>query len=101
MAGAVRRNSQLERFELDVEGHTAVAYYRLAPGVITFTHTEVPPELGGRGIGSQLARGALDAVRAEGLKVIPECPFIRGYIGKHAEYADLLAPGVRVDPPSA
>jgi uncharacterized protein len=54
--------------------------------VITFTHTEVPAELSGRGIGSALARGALHQVRAQGLKVVAQCPFI----GKHPEYGDLL-----------
>jgi uncharacterized protein len=53
-------------------------------------HTEVPPELGGRGIGSKIAGGALDLVRARGLKVVAECPFIAGFIGKHPEYTDLL-----------
>ena len=86
----VRQNTQHHRFELDVEGHTALAHYRLAPGVITFTHTEVPKELSGRGIGSQLARGALEAARAQGLKVVAECPFVAGYIAKHPEYSDLL-----------
>ncbi|HVY56248.1 MAG TPA: GNAT family N-acetyltransferase [Xanthobacteraceae bacterium] len=87
---AVRDNPILRRFELDADGHTAVAYYQRSPGVITFTHTEVPPELSGRGIGSALARGALDAVRAEGLKVVPKCPFISAYIAKHPEYQDLV-----------
>jgi predicted GNAT family acetyltransferase len=86
----VRQNTQHQRFELDVEGHTALAYYRLAPGVITFTHTEVPKELSGRGIGSQLARGALEAARLQGLKVVAECPFVAGYIAKHPEFSDLL-----------
>jgi len=86
----VRQNTQDHRFELDVEGHTAFAHYRLAPGVITFTHTEVPKELSGRGIGSQLARGALEAARAQGLTVVAECPFVAGYIAKHPEFSDLL-----------
>ena len=50
----------------------------------------MPPELGGKGIGSKLVKGALDLVRAEGLKVIVECPFVKGWIDKHADYADLL-----------
>ena len=86
----VRNVPARHRFELDADGHTAVAHYTLAPGVITFTHTEVPPELGGRGVGSKLARGALDDARAQGLKVVANCPFIAGYIAKHPEYRDLL-----------
>ena len=58
--------------------------------MITFIHTEVPETLGGRGIGSQLIKGALDQVRAAGLKVVAQCPFVKAYIGKHQEYADLL-----------
>jgi predicted GNAT family acetyltransferase len=86
----VRNNTELHRFELDADGHMAVAYYRLSPGVITFTHTEVPNELSGRGVGSALARGALDIVRAEGLKVVAQCPFISAFMGKHPEFNDLL-----------
>ena len=78
------------RFELEVDGHIAATYYKLADGVITFIHTEVPPELGGKGIGSQLIKGALDQVRTDGLKVIAECPFVKAYIEKHPDYADLL-----------
>jgi uncharacterized protein len=85
-------NAAKSRFELDIDGHVAVAHYHLSGGVITFTHTEVPKALAGRGIGSMLARGALDHVRANGLKVIAQCEFIAGYLGKHPEYADLLAP---------
>ena len=87
----VRQNTTHHRFELDADGHKAVAYYRLGPGVITFTHTEVPQALSGRGIGSKLAQGALDAARAQGLKVVAECLFIAGYIDKHPEFADLVA----------
>jgi predicted GNAT family acetyltransferase len=90
MTGEVRNNASLGRYELDVEGHTAVAYYQRSADVVTFTHTEVPQELSGRGIGSRLARGALDAVRAEGLKVVAKCPFMAAYIAKHPEYADLV-----------
>ncbi len=88
---SVQDNEAKHQFELIVDGHTALAAYRLKPGVITFTHTEVPKELGGRGIGSQLAKGALDQVQERGLKVVPLCPFIKAYIEKHAEYQDLLA----------
>lgn len=87
----VRDNEAQHRFELEIDGHTAIAAYSLAPGVITFTHTEVPKELGGRGVGSKLASGALDQVRARGLKVVAKCPFIAAFIQKNASYQDLLA----------
>jgi predicted GNAT family acetyltransferase len=86
----IRNNTARHRFELDVDGGMAVAYYQLAPGVITFTHTEVPTELWGQGIGSRLVRGALEAARRQGLKVVPKCPFVSAYIGKHPEFGDLL-----------
>jgi predicted GNAT family acetyltransferase len=91
MASTVRDNTEKHQFELIVDGHTALAAYRLKPGVITFTHTEVPEALGGRGVGSELAKGALDQARQRGLKVVPLCPFIKAYIEKHPEYQDLLA----------
>jgi len=86
----VRDNPALNRFELDVEGGVAVAYYRAAPGHITITHTEVPTTLRGRGIGSVLVRGALELARAQGLKVASGCPFVSAYLGKHPEFNDLL-----------
>lgn len=85
----VRNNIAESRFELNVDGYIAAAYYALSPGLITFTHTEVPQALSGRGVGSQLAKGALDLVRAQKLKVVAKCPFIAGYIAKHAAYQDL------------
>jgi len=86
----VRDNPARHRFELDLDGGTASAYYQLSPGVITFTHTEVPAEMSGHGVGSQLVRGALEAARAQGLKVVPKCPFVAAYMAKHAEFNDLL-----------
>jgi uncharacterized protein len=86
----VRDNPALKRFELDLNGSTAVAYYELAPGVITFRHTEVQPELSGHGIGSRLVRGALESARQRGLKVVPKCPFVAAYMAKHPEFNDLL-----------
>jgi uncharacterized protein len=89
MTGIVNNRTR-HRFELAVDGHIAASYYEIAGPVITFVHTEVPPELGGKGIGSKLIGGALDQVRSEGLKVIAQCPFVKAYIDKHPDYADLL-----------
>jgi predicted GNAT family acetyltransferase len=83
-------NAAQRRFELKAGDHLAVAYYTLAHGSITFTHTEVPEALSGQGIGSRLARGALDQVRDRGLKVIAQCHFIAAFIRKHPDYAALL-----------
>ena len=90
MTETVQNNPAMHRYQIESEGHIAGAYYELADGVITFTHTIVPKELEGKGIGSKLVKGALDQVRAAGLKVIAQCPFVKAYIGKHTEYADLL-----------
>jgi len=90
MNDTVSDNPAQQRYELAVDGHVAASYYEIADGVITFVHTEVPPELGGKGIGSKLIKGALDQVRAGGLKVIAQCPFVKAYIEKHPEHADLL-----------
>jgi uncharacterized protein len=87
----VVNNTSKHRYELAVDGHVAATYYAIDGGVITFLHTEVPPELGGKGIGSKLIRGALDQVRADGLKVVPQCPFVKAFIDKNAAYQDLLA----------
>jgi predicted GNAT family acetyltransferase len=91
MPAPVRDNPARHRYELEVDGHVAFAEYRLATGVITFIHTEVPKELGGKGVGSTLARGALEDVRRRGLRVVAQCPFIKGFMDKHAEFNDLLA----------
>ncbi len=90
MTEAVQNNTAKHRYELEVERHIAASYYELSGDVITFTHTEVPKELEGKGIGSRLVKGALDQVRADGLKVVPRCPFVKSYIGKHPEYTDLV-----------
>ncbi|WP_426366979.1 GNAT family N-acetyltransferase [Streptomyces sp. E-08] len=66
------------------------AEYHLSDGEIAFIHTEIDPRFGGRGLGGLLARGALDDARVRGLSVLPYCPFVRGWIGKHPEYADLV-----------
>ena len=82
------------RYEVSVDGRAAgFAAYRLQPGQIVFTHTEVEPEFEGGGVGSALARGALDDVRAKGQQAVPLCPFIAAYIDRHPEYEDLVGDG--------
>lgn len=87
----VRDSPEKHRFEIDLgDGSFAIAEYTLPAGKIMFTHTEVPPEHGGKGLGTKLIEFALSAARERGLKVIPICPFFAAYMQKHAEVQDLL-----------
>lgn len=76
-------NLAAERFELQVDGQTAFLKYERANGALALIHTEVPEALRGRHIGERLVKGALDAARAEGSRVVPICPFVRAYLRKH------------------
>ena len=86
---AVRDNKVLNRFEMDVEGAVAFANYRLTPQAVIITHTETPRALRGRGVASELVKGALESIRADGRKVIAGCGFVVDYLYRHPEYADL------------
>ena len=91
----VRDNAEAGRFEATIEGHTAFAQYILADGLIIFTHTEVPPELGGRGIATRLAEAGLASARARGLSVLPRCSVFARYVQKHPETHDLIGESVK------
>ncbi|MGH3627891.1 MAG: GNAT family N-acetyltransferase, partial [Sciscionella sp.] len=84
-------NAEQSRFELRMRGRVAgFAEYRLRPGAIEFTHTEVDPALRGRGLAAQLMRHALDAAAAQNLQVTPSCSYVAAYLAKHPEYQGLL-----------
>jgi predicted GNAT family acetyltransferase len=89
--GKVINNAAASRYELSVDGGTAIAVYQRQGDVVAFTHTEVPPALGGHGVASTLVKSALDDVRAHGLRVIPACEFVAAYMERHPEEQDLLA----------
>src|SRR3546814_20159297 len=76
----VHDNFERRRFEIELGDSVAIAEYTLPKGMIMFTHTEVPPEHGGKGIGKALIRAGLEAARERGLKVTPNCPFFAAYI---------------------
>jgi uncharacterized protein len=91
MAPTVTDVSDRRRFEIAVDGAVlGFAEYRRRPGVITFIHTEIDPAHEGEGLGTLLVKAALDTARAEGLAVLPYCPFVRGFIDRHREYLDLV-----------
>lgn len=85
-------NAAAQRYEAHIDRYLAVAEYERNGNTITFTHTEVPPALRGRGIASKLVHTALEDARAEQLMVIPLCWFVTTYIRRHEEYAALLHP---------
>jgi len=82
----VLHNEAARRFEARVDGELAVVEYVRSGNRVTFTHTFVPEELRHRGIGSAVARAALDTARAQGWQVDPRCPFIAAFIAQHPEY---------------
>ena len=87
----VRDVPERSRFEIHVDGQRAgLAAYRTRPGEVTIYHTEIDPAFEGRGLGSALARAALDDLRARGVAVLPVCPFFRSWIQRHPDYADLV-----------
>jgi uncharacterized protein len=84
------------RYELRRGGHVVGQIrYAAEPGLVVLIHTEVAEAVEGQGLGSVLVRGALDDIRARGLRVAPVCPFVLSYLERNPEYADLVEP----DPP--
>jgi len=89
-------NPSSSRFEIRADGEVAgFVEYRRTAAALSLTHTVVEPTFAGRGLGSVLARGALDAARDRHVSVLPFCPFIREYIRRHPAYLDLVRPEQR------
>lgn len=90
----VTDNPTAHRYEITVgDRPVGFAVYRLTDGVITFIHTEIDPDVGRRGLGTQLVREALDDARVRGLAVRPVCPFVADFIARTPEYGDLVPRG--------
>lgn len=87
----IRHERAAGRFETRVEGALCVLDYRLADGLMTITHTGVPPQVEGRGIASALTQAAMETARAEGWKVVPACSYAAAWLRRHPEFADLRA----------
>ncbi len=86
------RDDERRQFTAVVEGHVAaLAAFMQTPELVVFTHTETDPTFEGQGVASQLVRWALDDVRSRGFSVLPVCPFVSGFVGRHIEeYGDLV-----------
>lgn len=88
---SIRHEPDSSRFVADVEGGEAALEYMRDGRRVVFTHTGVPPESEGQGIGTSLARAGLEWARDEQLRVVPACPFVAAFVKRHhREYADLL-----------
>ena len=89
---AANDNPAEHRFELAIVGsrEIAAAYYQNEDGRLILTHTIVPQQFSGRGLGSQLARGVFGAIRASGRKAVLRCPFMAAYYARHPEYSDIV-----------
>ncbi len=90
------QNQDRKRFEWNVDGHLAFSEYIHVGERFFITHTEVPPALEGRGIGSQLILHLLQWIEAHKLQLVPLCPFTAAYLQRHPEWKRLLAPGFNV-----
>lgn len=84
-------NTDEKRYEFDLGDDMAIIEYLTGDGVIALTHTEVPPQYEGQGIGSELVKAVLDDIRRKQLQVVPQCQFVGTYIRRHPEYTDLVA----------
>lgn len=85
-------NPAERRFEAHLDGKVAGCIdYSINGTVITLIHTIVPAEHEGKGIASRLVNFALEHARANGLLVIPRCPFVAAYLNRHPEYLDVVA----------
>ena len=87
----IRHDEAKNQFESDHEEPAVLAYDKQEDGTLDLHHTVVPPSLEGQGVGSQLVRYALDYARAEGVKIIPTCSFVRGWLDRHPDEADVIA----------
>jgi len=85
---SVTHNAAHNRYELETDHGLAIAVYRRQGDGLIFTHTEVPPEDEGKGIGARLVRAALDDTRRRGFKIVPACSFVVAFVRRHPEYDD-------------
>jgi uncharacterized protein len=91
MTHGIHHLAAAHRFETTVEGFSCELDYSLQDGVMTITHTEVPDEVGGRGIAGELVRAAFETARSKGWKVVPACSYARMWMERHPDYSSLRA----------
>lgn len=93
---SISENSEKKRFEVKLNDDWAFIEYIRAENKMYLTHTEVPPAMEGKGIGSALVKHAFQVLDTEGRKLVPLCPFVASYVKRHPEYKKLLASGYNI-----
>ena len=88
---ALKKNEDLQRFELDIDGSLALIEYTEKPGVIALIHTEVDPSLEGKGAGTAIVEKTLEYIEENNLKLIPLCPFVASYLKRHPDWQRIVA----------
>ncbi len=91
MINGVVDHPKARRFELAIGGDIAAAYYRIQGDVVVLTHTEVPQEHSGQGVGTRLAEAVFEEIGRSGRKAVVKCPFMSRFATRHPEYAKLIA----------
>lgn len=91
MSGTITDDTERQRYELEIDGHTVFATYRREGDVVAIRHVEAPLPLRGTGAADRLMQGIVAKARAENLKLVPLCGYARAWLRRHREYADLLA----------
>ncbi|WP_068327214.1 GNAT family N-acetyltransferase [Janibacter terrae] len=92
MSTQVSRQSGPDRFEITSEGKAAgFAQFADHDGRRVFFHTEIDEEFGGQGLAGTVVEQAVAATRAEGLTVVPVCPYVKKWLGKHPEHGDITS----------
>ena len=89
-------NRQKSRYEYHIGELRPHVEYRIKDNVIAITHTRIPSEIQGEGIGSALVKDCLDDIASQGMEVIPLCGFVASYINKHPQYKKLVAEGIAI-----
>lgn len=84
----VTHSAERHRYELPTDHGLAIAVYRQQGDSRVFTHTEVPPEDEGKGLGAKIVRAALEDTRRQGLKIVPQCSFVVAFVRRHPEFDD-------------
>ncbi len=84
----VKHNAAQQRYELPVEHGLAIAVYRQQGNARIFTHTEVPPQDEGKGVGARIVKAALEDTRKQGFRIVPACSFVAAYVRRHPEFDD-------------